>query len=178
MSTEERELRAAEYVLGTLDAESRGRFQEELDEDSALRDLVEAWERRLVGLDREAAATALPAGLWERIEGDLDSSQNITLRAEEGAWQRLGAGVEKKLLFSDPTIGCESYLLRLAPGTCLPNHHHKLAEECLMIEGDLSIGDLRLRAGDYHAAQPGSEHPEIATEHGALVYIRGEIRAA
>lgn len=181
MSAEERDLLAAEYVLGTLDIESRRRFAAELAGDSTLRGLVEAWERRLEGLDDKGETAALPEDLWGRINGALEAggaaASSVTLRASEGEWRHLAEGVEKKLLFTDPDLGCESYLLRIAPGTLLPNHHHKLAEECLMIEGDLSIGDLRLTAGDYHAAQPGSEHPAIFSQHGALVYIRGEVHA-
>lgn len=87
-------------------------------------------------------------------------------------------GVEKKLLIYDPEARTESYLLRLAPGARLPRHAHDKLEECMMIEGEAMIGDLRLVAGDYHAIKPGQDHPEVVTETGALAYIRGEVREA
>ncbi len=47
-----------------------------------------------------------------------------------------------------------------------------------MLEGEFMLGDLRLSAGDYHVAHPGSDHPDAWTEIGVLVYIRGDIHEA
>ncbi len=71
----------------------------------------------------------------------------------------------------------QSYLLRFAPGATISSHPHDRVEECLVVEGDISVGDLRLTAGDYHVVGPDQVH-EPRSEHGALLYIRGEIRDA
>ncbi len=182
MTQEDREVLVAEYVLGTLDSESRQRMDEDLPRDPALRESVDAWEQRLARLDQGIAPVEPPPGLWAKIEAALDKPPaggdfGITMRENEGQWEVLLEGVEKKLLFSDPAAGTESYLLRVAPRTRVPAHHHERAEECLVLEGDLIIDDLRLAAGDYHLALPGSDHPDAWTESGTLVYIRGDIQA-
>ena len=173
---------AAEYVLGTLDLEARRHFAEQISDDPSLQELVDAWEQRLGALEHGVTPVDPPAGLWKKIEAAVNEAPakppfGITMRENEGQWEVVLEGVEKKLLFTDPAAGTESYLLRVAPRTRVPAHHHERAEECLVLEGDLFIGDLRLAAGDYHLALPGSDHPDAWTESGTLVYIRGDIQA-
>ncbi len=182
MTHEDTDVLAAEYVLGTLESEARQRFDRDLSHDPALRESVSAWERRLARLDQGIAPVDPPPGLWAEIEAALDKPPagvdfGITLYENEGEWEVLLEGVEKKLLFTDPAAGTESYLLRVAPRTRVPGHHHEGSEECLVLEGEFMLGDLRLTAGDYHLAHPGSDHPDAWTESGTLVYIRGDIQA-
>ncbi len=182
MTQKDKEVLAAEYVLGTLDSESRQRMENDLPRDPALRESVHAWEQRFARLDQGIAPVEPPPSLWAKIEAALDKPPagvdfGITMRENEGEWEVLLEGVEKKLLFTDPAAGTESYLLRVAPRTRVPAHHHDRAEECLVLEGKFFIGDLRLAAGDYHLALPGSDHPDAWTESGTLVYIRGDIQA-
>jgi anti-sigma factor ChrR (cupin superfamily) len=176
MSKNKSDLLAGEYVLGTLDAEDRARFAAQLSSDPALQQQVEAWERRLEGLESSTAPVEPPVGLWDKIEAALDAAvAPVTLRAGQGGWQQILEGVEKKVLHQDPEAGVESYLLRLAPGARLPAHEHRLTEECIMLEGEAWIGELKLVAGDFHLAPAGSTHPETHSETGALAYIRGEV---
>jgi hypothetical protein len=37
--------------------------------------------------------------------------------------------------------------------------------------GDLSFGDLDLKAGDFHVATPSSSHPPGRTVNGCLVHV-------
>ena len=176
MKGDEADLDAGEYVLGTLDDASRRRFAAALADNPALQALVEGWEQRLGALEGGTAPHEPTPELWEKIEGALDQApgDNVTVRGGEGRWEVIAEGVEKKSLFFDPDAGTESFLLRLAPGTRLPVHHHVMVEECLVIDGDFTIGDERLVAGDYHVAKAGSEHPEAWTVGGNVLYIRGE----
>ena len=41
----------------------------------------------------------------------------------------------------------------------------------LVLEGDLSFGDLNLKAGDFHVATPSSSHPPGRTVNGCLVHV-------
>ena len=184
MSDTKRDLLAGEYVLGTLDSEARARFSAQLEHDESLQAAVEAWQRRLAGLGSGTAPVDPPPGLWDRIEAVLDepapevspsAGELLTVRGEEGDWLPLTAGIEKKQLHADREAGVECYLLRLAPGARLPGHDHKMVEECVMLEGEMWIGDLKLVAGDFHLAPPDSVHPEIHSVTGATAFIRGEI---
>ena len=173
---------AAEYVLGTLDPEARRRFAERLSGDPSLQELVNVWENHLGALEHGVTPVDPPAGLWKKIMAAVNETPakppfGITFRENEGQWEVILEGVEKKLLFTDPMAGTESYLLRLAPRTRVPAHHHERAEECLVLEGEFMLGDLKLAVGDYHLAPAGSDHPEAWTEGGTLVYIRGDIHA-
>lgn len=182
MTQHETDSLAAEYVLGTLDGDARARFQLQLPKEPALRQAVTAWEERLSVLSAEETPVAPAANLWQRIAPALDGldapAQNTTIRADEGEWETVIEGVFKKRLFVDPEEGTQSFLLRFAPGARYPAHSHGMAEECLMLEGEVTIGDLHLSAGDFNLAHVGSEHSELVSETGALVYVRGALSAA
>jgi quercetin dioxygenase-like cupin family protein len=66
-------------------------------------------------------------------------------------------------------------VLRMDPGAKYPGHHHDGAEECLVLEGELLVGDVRLRAGDYQRAEPGSDHVEQWTDVGAVLFVTAPI---
>jgi anti-sigma-K factor RskA len=68
----ERDALAAEYVLGTLDAQTARQVEQAMETDTALRDQVAAWEARLAPLTALAPPEAPPPGLWARIETALD----------------------------------------------------------------------------------------------------------
>ena len=68
---DELDLRAADYVLGTLDAVERAAFSREIETDPAAREAVAQWEKRLAPLIALSAPVAPPPGLWARIEGLL-----------------------------------------------------------------------------------------------------------
>jgi len=63
----------------------------------------------------------------------------------------------------------------MAPGASIQGHHHARAEECLVLEGDLMVGELRLNAGDYHVAGMGSMHPVLKSQGGAVMFVRGAV---
>ncbi|WP_184259420.1 anti-sigma factor [Rhodopseudomonas rhenobacensis] len=59
---------AAEYALGTLDAEERAQVQSMMAVDKDFAAMVEAWERRLGALNQMVDAVEPPAELWDRIK--------------------------------------------------------------------------------------------------------------
>ncbi|MGH7119931.1 MAG: anti-sigma factor [Acetobacteraceae bacterium] len=65
---EERDLLAAEYVLGTLDAETARELEREAAADPALAALLLGWEQKLAPLARVVASVPPPAAVWARIE--------------------------------------------------------------------------------------------------------------
>ncbi len=65
---EDRDLLAAEYALGTLDADEARRAEDLVRQDAVFRRAVEAWERRLAPLASLVPPSAPPPDLWSRIE--------------------------------------------------------------------------------------------------------------
>ena len=98
-----------------------------------------------------------------------------TIRSDDGIWTEVAPKMEMKVLHVEKDAGIQSYLLRLHPGFEHPGHDHPLDEECLMLEGEMTIGSIRLRAGDYHLAPKGTPHGFTRSETGALVFIRGAL---
>jgi anti-sigma-K factor RskA len=62
---------AAEYVLGTLDAEERAQAEALILVDTAFAASVRRWERRLGELTTMVAPVEPPAPVWERIKAEL-----------------------------------------------------------------------------------------------------------
>lgn len=57
-------------------------------------------------------------------------------------------------------------LMKIQPGTRYPAHHHSGAEECYVLAGEVTIKGRRLHAGDFHHAEPGSDHDALFSEAG------------
>ena len=93
-----------------------------------------------------------------------------TVRAQEGTWQPIAPLVDMKLLHDDGIS--RSILVRLQSGARLPPHDHAADEECIVLEGEGYIGDIFLRAGDFHLAPKGMRHGETYTAIGTLLFIR------
>ncbi|MEW5757466.1 MAG: cupin domain-containing protein [Pseudomonadota bacterium] len=125
------------------------------------------------------APLAPPAGLRDKVLARVREHPGagglITVRAGDAGWKPIAPGLEYKLLLIDPHSRTKSFLLRAAPGTSLPPHGHSGFEECLVLEGEFSMGDLTLRAGDFHCAAAHALHEEARTERGVLVYLRASI---
>jgi quercetin dioxygenase-like cupin family protein len=119
----------------------------------------------------------LRARILERARNatQTDSSPHQTVRDEEGDWQEIAPLVEMKVLFRNAQA--EAIMYRLHPGAELPGHEHPTDEECMMLEGEMWIGDLRLRAGDFHFGCQGVGHAGIHSPQGALLYVRRGILA-
>jgi len=98
-----------------------------------------------------------------------------TIRAADMRWVSVGAGVEVKVLRMDRDRKDQTVLIRMQPGSVVVGHRHTQEEECLVLEGEVYIGDYRLSAGDMHVARPGAVHEPIRAPHGALLLIRSEM---
>ncbi len=112
----------------------------------------------------------------EQPPASPDAAGLITMRADEGEWKAFLPKVSIKLLHREENT--LSYLLRLEAGAVLLPHDHPQDEECVVLEGEARIGDLVVRAGDYHCAPRGKPHGAIHSEHGALLFLRGAVPAA
>lgn len=100
-----------------------------------------------------------------------------TIRANEGEWVQPLPGASIKILHQEGDSGLLTYLAKLDPGFEMPGHPHPYDEECIMLEGDLWLGELHLFAGDYHFAPKGVHHGRLRTDNGALVLLKGALPA-
>jgi quercetin dioxygenase-like cupin family protein len=98
----------------------------------------------------------------------------FTIRAAEMQWVAAGPGVEVRVLRKDEERNDQTVLIRMQPGSVVVGHRHTQEEECLVLEGEVFIGDYRLGQGDMHVARPGVVHAPIRAPHGALLLIRSE----
>jgi anti-sigma factor ChrR (cupin superfamily) len=167
--------RAAEYVLGLLSAQERDAVARDAAADPALASEIAFWNARLEPL-LDVAEVRPPPGLFDRVKAAIaerahDLPGTITIRAEEGAWETLVEGVERKMLWAAGLNGRVTVLIRGKPGARFPAHAHDDDEECYVLEGDITFDTLTLRAGDYHRAQRGIPHPAATTARGCLLLV-------
>lgn len=131
----------------------------------------------------EAQTPVLPPpdrmrALRQRVLAVADASHrpggdaHLTIRETEGVWVPLLPGVRMKLLREDAET--RSYLLRMAPGASLPAHNHIHEEECMVLEGEVQLGDVHAQAGDYHLARSGLAHGSLYSPGGCLLFLRGQ----
>lgn len=98
--------------------------------------------------------------------------QFLTIHASEGTWTVLSPLVEMKVLHRSAADRTKSFLLRLHPGGSLPAHPHHADEECMVLEGEVLLGNTLAHAGDYHLAPKGIAHGVIQSATGALLFLR------
>ena len=53
-----------------------------------------------------------------------------------------------------------------------PSHRHAGVEEILLLEGDLHVHGVVMRAGDYCRAEPDSMHEVTFSESGCMLLLR------
>jgi anti-sigma-K factor RskA len=84
----DRDLLAAEYVLGVLEGEDRSEAVRLLAEDPEFARAVAAWQQRLTPLASEVAPVVPPEDLWRRIEARVEPSADIVpFRRRVRFWQ-------------------------------------------------------------------------------------------
>jgi anti-sigma factor ChrR (cupin superfamily) len=118
----------------------------------------------------------LEGRVMARISASMPAHQDIVLKDGEG-WIQLTPLLKMKLLFVDEVADSVSFLLKAEPGAAVAPHHHSRYEECLVLQGEIQVGDgLRLGAGEYQCVGSDIHHPVISTATGALVFLRTAIR--
>jgi hypothetical protein len=91
-------------------------------------------------------------------------------------WELLSEGVAIKGLRCVGDV--VSTLARVAPGGTVLDHGHRLDEDCMMLQGDLFLGDILLRENDYQLAPAGGTHQNSMSDTGALFYFHGAMPTA
>jgi len=88
-------------------------------------------------------------------------------------WRPTFEGVEVLPMWGTAEI--TSMLVRFAPGAGVPDHHHAAHEDCLMLEGEMFLGDILLRPGDYQLAPAGGGHFGETSDVGCTFFFHGAI---
>jgi quercetin dioxygenase-like cupin family protein len=169
------------YALGTLPAEEEHAFTAHAKTGCRLCTQELETLQRTLGLFGHTAPIIRPqphvrARLFAAITAEVASTptpspQGVVdfyyVHASAGTWRSLVPGVQVKLLFTDPQTNRSTAIIRMAPGTRLPRHHHLGVEELFVLEGDCHVmPDQILHAGDYFRAEAGSLHDTTFTETG------------
>jgi hypothetical protein len=176
MMSEDLDQTAAAYALGISRGAARAPIEARLSSDPALQAKVKLWQENFVAVDLAAGRQVPPALLFDAIldaiaAGETELPGTRTQRAGTGAWTEMSPGVTYTVLFEDPVAKRRSILVRALPGSNYGAHVHAEGyEECLVLEGDLIMGDLKLLPGDFHVAAKGSTHPAAATRSGCVLY--------
>ena len=156
-------------------------------------DEAAAFERRLAAGSVELAAlagfvpvVALLAGAIEPVAPPPQVKEKLLARlppagihfrfAGDGAFTPTRhPGVSVKLLHVDRDRRQFTVLMKLDPGAVYPSHAHDGPEECVVLEGEILVGGVRMRKGDYQRAEPGSAHVEQRSETGALLFVTAPV---
>ena len=138
--------------------------------------------RRL--LDRIAAETSRPGSargpgqvqaptqVWKQWQAPETLDEWLLVRRTEGEWEETGyAGVRVRRLLVDKARDQVTMLVRLDPGSQYPPHRHAGPEECYVLDGDLHVADMVMRAGDYQRVARGSIHGVQRTESGCTLFV-------
>jgi anti-sigma factor ChrR (cupin superfamily) len=77
-------------------------------------------------------------------------------------------GIEQKTLLLDKSTGMLTALMRMAPGTKLPDHEHVKIEQTYVLEGSLVCPEGECHAGQYVWRPAGSRHHAWAGPKGGV----------
>ena len=177
MMSEDLDQTAAAYALGLSRGAARAAIEARLSRDPALQAKFKLWQENFVAVDLAAGRQVPPVGLFDTILDAIDAGETElpgtqTRRAGTGVWTEMGPGVSFTVLFEDAVAKRRSILVRALPGSIYDSHFHDEGhEECLVLDGDLVMGDLKLMPGDFQLAAKGSAHPPATTVSGCLLYL-------
>lgn len=134
---------------------------------------VRASEQTPVAEPPHADTAAANVQLWKQWSAPPAASSSLfVLRGNDGEWEKTEVeGVEVKQLFVDQERDYVTMLVRMQPGSSYPSHRHGGFEECYVLQGDLSVGENVMRAGDYQRAAGGSVHVVQSTAQGCMLFI-------
>lgn len=185
-----------QYALEMLEGDERAALEEHLAQGcdscerqlASLRETVAAVARILSlvqpppGLrDRITEATRTPpqtnrTQVWKEWQAESEGTGISVQRQSSGGWEEVHAGIWAKRLHVDPARDTVTMLIRMDPGASYVPHRHGGPEQCFVLEGELTDGDVTVHAGDYQYAAQGSLHGAQSTESGCLLLIVSSLK--
>jgi anti-sigma factor ChrR (cupin superfamily) len=125
----------------------------------------------------ERPSPGLKARLMAAIEATLPPGVHI-LRQGGKKWRPTPyPGVFYKSLFMDRETQMHTLLLKLEPGAIYPRHRHARPEQCLVVSGDVSMGEaIQLSQGDFEWAEGQTTHDGVTTRNGCELLIISSLK--
>lgn len=115
-----------------------------------------------------ACLPALEAQWWLLKRAPLQRMPAGTRR-----WRSNSPGVEILPLWGNAEV--TSMLLRFAAGAGVPVHRHAVEEGCLMLNGEMLLGDILSQPGDYQLAPAGGRHFGETSDVSGTFFFHGAI---
>lgn len=104
---------------------------------------------------------------------NADFSQRVSILPDEYNWvATIQPGIERVMLDRLGGEKCRATsIVRYAPNSFFPGHHHPGGEEILVLSGIFSEGGGHYPAGWYLRNPPGSSH-QPSSKSGALIFVK------
>lgn len=170
---------AARYALGVADLSEMITAEARIENDPGFAAQVERYDALFAVLSEDLRPVKAADALWDRIDRAIDdidkSPMTLTVRPQERDWEAYIPGIERKILHLDKAEGMHIVLYKVQPGASVIEHTHVLTEECLVLEGQIEVNGVVIRAGELHLGFPGIRHGPLTSQTGALLYIRGDM---
>jgi len=170
---------AAVFAAGAMPADEAAAFEAILTAGAAELGAVGDFAPVVVALAAAVPPVEPPPGAREKLLGSLPPPEAAGVHfrfAGDGAFTPTRyPGVSVKLLHLDGERRQFTVLMKLEPGAVYPAHAHDGPEECVVVEGEILVGGVRMRQGDYQRAEPGSEHVDQRSETGALLFVTAPV---
>ena len=80
-------------------------------------------------------------------------------------------GIEVKTLLLDKRSGLLTALIKMDPGSALPDHQHMLIEQTYVIKGHLVCNEGECKAGEFVWRPAGSRHSAWSPNGGTMLGI-------
>ena len=175
---------AALYALGALDAEESRAFDRHLEGCAACAAEVESFAAVVQDLGHTATPVLVDAALRSRVFDRITAEDAFRdsaavevggvrfVRSGELDWSAVDLpGVSVKPLSADAEANRTTHLVRMEPGAAYPPHRHADIEELYLLDGDLLVSGVLMRAGDYCRAEPQSVHRGIRSPSGCTFIV-------
>ena len=178
--------RAALYAFGALSADDARAFADAVavDDPVARRELDDfrsVVAQLAYAAPMRHAAPSLRARLLERIAAEevpvREAGGIRFVRGAQLGWEPGSVpGVEVKRLSADAARRRVTLLVRMAPDAVYPAHRHADVEELYLLEGDVLVNGVLMRAGDYCRAGEATVHDTIRTPTGCVFIVTASAR--
>ncbi len=98
-------------------------------------------------------------------------SHSYHIDAEDMAWScHPREGVSFKSLRYDHVTKSGAVMIHMCPDTTYPEYRALAGQDVLVVDGELLIGDERVRRGSYAFVSPGTQHAPRTTS-GCVLFV-------